>query len=150
MNQNFLEKQHAYRPDPDGSPRDPSCVICGLEKDHPIHAMASKPIPVNLKAPVQPKSKLRVDPSQLPAAIGLVPEDREPRENWMREWRSPQGVAVGMNEDGTVDEILGDFSVHIEQMDSSYYWARFGDLHVHFSAIRGACRLTLGWVDTKD
>lgn len=85
-----------------------------------------------------------------------MPEDREPREAWMREWRTPAGVAVGRNDDGTVDEILWDANpalpyaqFHIEQMDTTYYWARFGDLHVHFSYRPGRrCTLTLGWIDS--
>jgi hypothetical protein len=86
-----------------------------------------------------------------PADIGLVPEDRTPREMWMREWRSPRGVAVGMNRDGTVDELCGPYEFHVEQMAESYYWARFGDLHVHFRARpRKRCELILGWLDTDD
>jgi hypothetical protein len=96
------------------------------------------------------KTKLRVLPGQLPEAIGLIPENREPKEAWMREWRTPAGVAVGMNEDGTVDEILGPFFLHIEQMDAHYYWANFGDLHFHFSAVRGTAKITLGWLDDPE
>ena len=89
-----------------------------------------------------------VDSSLQPLAVGLIPEDRDPLEPWMREWRTPAGVAVGMNDDGTVDEILGPFRLHIEQMDDSYYWFSFGDLHAHFSYAKGRrCVLTLGWLD---
>lgn len=84
---------------------------------------------------------------ETPESIGLVREDREPRLPWMREWRSPGGVAVGMNEDGTVDELLGPYFFHVEQMDKNHYWARFGDLHVNFWSADGKLRLTLGWLE---
>jgi hypothetical protein len=87
-------------------------------------------------------------PFTTPAAAGLLPEDREPREPWMREWRSPGGVAVGMNDDGSVDELLGPYRFHVEQMDDDYYWASFGDLHVHFAyQPPKRCVLVLGWVE---
>ena len=39
------------------------------------------------------------------------------------------------NEDGeTLDEIVYDGSIHVEQMDDDLYWMRVGESHFHFRA----------------
>ena len=39
------------------------------------------------------------------------------------------------NEDGeTLDEIVFDGSIHVEQMDDHLYWMRVGESHFHFRA----------------
>lgn len=61
-------------------------------------------------------------------------------------------VAIGLNEDGTVDEVLlgdeGGADLHIEQMDDQHYWMRVGKLHFWFSYEKGR-RIALRVTDAE-
>jgi hypothetical protein len=58
---------------------------------------------------------------------------------WHREYMSRDGTtAIGLNQDGTVDEVLvGAADIHIEQMSDQAYWMRIGRIHFWFSYEKG-------------
>ena len=60
---------------------------------------------------------------------------------WHREWMTPDGkLAVGLNEDGTVDEILhdGDVHCHLEMMSDQCIWMCLAHRYVfHFTYEKG-------------
>ena len=39
-------------------------------------------------------------------------------------------VQIGLNEDGTLDEVIGRGQFHLEQMDDGHWWMLLGNTHV--------------------
>lgn len=71
---------------------------------------------------------------------------------WHRELMSPDGkVAVGLNDDKTIDEVLTDgASLHIEQMDEDCYWMMVNNRYAfHFTYAKGR-RITLHYTEDID
>lgn len=85
---------------------------------------------------------------------GLIPKrDR----HICREMQTPDGAcSVGMNDDGTIDEVLvhdaaGNIVLHIEQMDDDCYWMNAGGQHFHFRyEPRKRVTLRASWFDAPD
>lgn len=71
---------------------------------------------------------------------------------WHRAWMSPDlKVAIQMNDDGTIDEVLTE-ELHIEQMDDDHYWMNLGDIHFAFTIPdkkkKRVVELRISWADT--
>ena len=41
---------------------------------------------------------------------------------------------IRLNDDGSLDEVVGVGEFHLEQMDDGHWWMQLGDVHVHLTA----------------